>query len=73
MDIHFSDDMSDCIFCKEYESKTKNIIWQGERFFTRLDNVPVSPGHIEIMPTRHIVRLEELSNEEFGGLKEAID
>ena len=52
---------NNCIFCNiEEESKViKNKDW-----FVIYDRFPVSPGHMLIIPYRHINSLEELYNSE---------
>ncbi len=64
--------MEGCTFCEIYEKKV-NIINENEHFYSRFDLFPVSPGHVEIIPKKHIVSLLDLTNEEWANLQQAID
>lgn len=63
--------MKDCFFCKTYIER-KEIDFENEYFYSRLDRFPVSPGHIEVIPKRHVIKLEELTTMEWTSLKHAI-
>ncbi len=55
--------MEDCIFCKIYE-KRWDLCYEDNFFFGRFDAVPVSPGHVELIPKRHIATLFDLNEDE---------
>lgn len=62
--------MKECIFCEIYrEKRGKNlankIVFQGKYFYLRFDDVPVSPGHLEIVAKRHIGSLVDLRVDEW--------
>jgi len=57
-----------CIFCEEYEKKDKSIFYENKYFFARYDKFPVSPGHAEIIPIRHVDSLDKLTQEEWNAL-----
>lgn len=53
-----------CLFCDKDNKEEHRIIAEDALFYARWDNVPVSKGHAEIVPKRHIESLFELSLEE---------
>jgi len=63
--------MDKCIFCKIYKNKVE-IIYENRYFYARFDMFPVSPGHAEVMPIRHVVSFLDLSEEECMYLKSSI-
>ena len=40
---------SDCVFCKKYD-----LVHQGKLVFISQDRYPASPGHMLIVPDRHV-------------------
>ncbi len=63
---------NDCTFCKIYKNK-QGIIYEDTYFFAQFDKFPVTPGHTEIIPKRHIASLFELSNTEWIHLQTTIE
>jgi len=61
----------ECVFCKIYK-KRLGIIFENEYFYAQFDRFPVSPGHAEIIPKRHVVSLFNLTDEEWKFLKPAL-
>ncbi|MCD6547114.1 MAG: HIT family protein [Nanoarchaeota archaeon] len=61
----------ECVFCKIYK-ENKDVIYENKYFFAQFDKFPVSPGHAEIIPKRHVASLFELSDEEWKYLKSAL-
>jgi len=53
-----------CLFCDRENSKEHTIIHENELFYARWDNFPISKGHAEIIPKKHIESLFELTNAE---------
>jgi histidine triad (HIT) family protein len=54
----------DCIFCKIAEGKIPcSKIYEDEGFLAFLDIKPVSHGHILIIPKKHVVWMDEASDE----------
>ena len=44
-----------CLFCKIRDGKVPaNIIWENNRFIAFLDINPVNPGHVLLIPKKHI-------------------
>lgn len=60
--------MERCTFCEIYKHKKESIFYDGKYFFAQFDCVPVSPGHAEVIPKRHVVSLSDLSQEEWTTL-----
>jgi histidine triad (HIT) family protein len=62
----------ECIFCELYNEK-KEIIYENSIFYARFDKFPISPGHAEVIPKKHLVSLADLTAEEWAELKPAIE
>jgi diadenosine tetraphosphate (Ap4A) HIT family hydrolase len=60
-----------CVFCEVYTER-RGIIAETEHFFSQLDKFPVSPGHAEVIPKRHVDRLLDLSASEWSDLMKAL-
>lgn len=55
---------TDCIFCQADDPSLNRILCQNDLFFARFDNFPANPGHIEIVPRRHVVSFFDLDDQE---------
>lgn len=54
--------MTDCIFCKIISKEIPSYsVWEDEHFFAFLDNFPVQPGHMLIIPKEHVENVFALS------------
>lgn len=53
-----------CLFCDKENKEKHIIINENELFYARWDNFPVSQGHAEIVPKRHIESFFELTDTE---------
>ena len=56
-----------CIFCdkaKENKDELNYILYRGEKNFVILNTYPYNPGHLMVVPYRHVSSLEELDYEE---------
>jgi len=62
---------TDCIFCKHVNDPNQ-VIWKNEYFYARFDRYPVSPGHVNIVPIRHIVDVASLNSNEWNSLQNSI-
>ncbi len=60
----------DCIFCTIKNSERK--LWQNDSFFIFLDNFPVNPGHMLVVPINHTLSLLDLSDDAWMDLNKAI-
>lgn len=56
-----------CIFCAIIEGnprvKTK-IVYRNDKFMILLNMFPFNPGHVMVVPIRHVVKLSELNQDE---------
>lgn len=52
-----------CYFCRELETGG-NMFLENELAVARWDGYPISPGHAEIIPKRHVQSVEELTEAE---------
>lgn len=55
---------TDCLFCQADDPSLNRILCQNDLFFARFDNFPANPGHIEIVPRRHVVSFFDLDEHE---------
>lgn len=53
----------DCLFCKLYE-EDKEFVYENRYFYAQLDAHPINPGHILIIPKRHVVSFFDLEPQE---------
>ena len=56
-----------CILCdkpKENNDTLNYILYRGGKNFIILNSYPYNPGHLMVVPYRHIANLEEMSDEE---------
>jgi len=60
--------MGDCRFCDTAYQSTRNDL-ENELFFANYDNRPVSPGHMKLIPKRHVNSLCELTEKELVALR----
>jgi ATP adenylyltransferase len=70
---------TDCVFCAIIEAdapeREKLIVWQADMVVAMLNAFPYAPGHVMVMPRRHLRDLEELTTDEeaalWGGVRRA--
>ncbi len=55
-----------CLFCQEVTERPDNVFYEEESglFVARWDNFPSTPGHAEVIPTRHFSDVVQLNDEE---------
>lgn len=53
-----------CLFCLRDDENLNTIIDANETCYARLDNFPATPGHVEIVPKRHVESFFDLSESE---------
>lgn len=60
----------ECIFCTEISLKDENIFYRSPDglFVARWDLFPATPGHAEILPSRHVQQFAELTEKELTNL-----
>ncbi len=54
---------SDCLFCRRVD-----LVYQGELTFISQDKYPASPGHLLIIPNRHVPNYFDCTQEEIAEL-----
>lgn len=53
----------DCVFCQFAANKGKFFkIWEDKNFFAFLDNKPINPGHILLVPKQHFEYIFDLDD-----------
>lgn len=59
-------DFDGCLFCNlpSVEDREARIIARNEHGYILLNNAPYAPGHVMIVPTRHIGEFYDLTEEE---------
>ena len=61
-----------CIFCDIAAGRlSAEIVWRGEGALAFLDHRPLFPGHVLLIPDRHIMTLADLPASEAGRFFEA--
>ena len=59
---------STCLFCDRNNATAHTIIAENELAYARWDNFPVSDGHAEVIPKRHVESFFELTDEEVSAV-----
>ncbi len=62
----------DCTFCMLYEDGAA-VVYEDDRFYAQFDPYPVTPGHAEVIPTRHVADLQGLDDAERAQLLDTVD
>lgn len=65
------EEKSSCLFC-ELSKNPENVIYENGLFYAQFDKFPITPGHSEVIPKKHIDKLLDLNSEEWTSLKEAV-
>src|SRR6202000_250853 len=69
---HVKDDSRDCLFCGIASGVTlAEVVSRTPDSIAFLDHRPLFPGHILLIPTRHVVTLADLPAAEVGPLFQA--
>lgn len=55
--------MSQCVFCKISAIKDR-VVFKNDYFLVILTNIPIVPGHLLIVPIRHVQKFDELTQKE---------
>ena len=62
---------SECIFCRiQRGEESERVLARTDLGFAVLNRYPYSPGHILVIPNRHVGELEDLNDEESLGLQQ---
>lgn len=59
---------NECFFCNANDNKQSAFIIENELAYARWDDFPVSDGHAEVIPKRHIGSYFELNDNEVSAL-----
>ena len=66
--------MKGCLFCEKDDPGKNKVICENDMAYSRWDNFPISKGHAQVVPKRHVVSFFDLKGDEltqiFGLLKE---
>jgi diadenosine tetraphosphate (Ap4A) HIT family hydrolase len=54
---------ANCLFCNLFETR-RAADFESDLFWAKLDIHPVSPGHLLLIPKRHIIGLDDLKRSE---------
>ncbi|MGV8086598.1 MAG: HIT family protein [Candidatus Woesearchaeota archaeon] len=61
-----------CFFCKVIKEDI-GVFYENNYFYSRFDRYPVSPGHTEIIPKRHVISLTDLTIPERHSLIDSVE
>lgn len=65
--------MKGCLFCEKDDPEKNKVICENDMAYSRWDNFPISKGHAQVVPKRHVVSFFDLKGDEliqiFGLLK----
>jgi uncharacterized protein (DUF924 family)/diadenosine tetraphosphate (Ap4A) HIT family hydrolase len=65
--------LKDCVFCAGLRGEVElSRVFEDDQVLAFLDHKPVFPGHVLLIPKRHIVTLDELDPQEVPGLFEKL-
>ena len=58
--------MDECVFCAEIGHEDPNVFTKSSKglLAARWDKFPVAPGHVEIIPVRHVRHVKDLTSTE---------
>jgi ATP adenylyltransferase len=70
IESHRDDDGGGCVFCALLEpgAEPHRVLERRPLAFVTLAKYPYNPGHLLILPTRHVADIEELSDDEASGI-----
>ena len=61
----------DCPFCTN-EHVIARLIYKDDLVMAFPTNIPITPGHVLVSPTRHIAKIDELTDKELIAIKNFI-
>ncbi|PXX71502.1 diadenosine tetraphosphate (Ap4A) HIT family hydrolase [Nocardia tenerifensis] len=53
-----------CLFCRHADPTANTVVRRRGTMYARWDNFPASPGHVEIVPFRHILSFFDMNDRE---------
>jgi histidine triad (HIT) family protein len=64
--IQIKNKMKNCAFCKIVKGELPAVkLWEDEKYFIFLDNQPVKPGHVLVLPKKHTDYIFDLNDKEY--------
>jgi histidine triad (HIT) family protein len=60
-----------CLFCENKEI-AERVIYEDDLVKIFPTNIPITPGHVLVLPKRHILKIDELSEKELVAIKDWI-
>lgn len=64
---------AECVFCRiQRGEESERVLTRSNQSFVVLNKFPYSPGHILVIPNRHVGDLEELDDEESLDLQQQL-
>jgi histidine triad (HIT) family protein len=67
----FSTSQPGCAFCRK-EILERQVFYRGEKVLALVSYKPVVPGHVLVIPKRHVERFEQLEGDEIGEIGETL-
>ncbi|WP_068056296.1 HIT family protein [Nocardia xishanensis] len=58
-----------CIFCRPADPEMNTVLARSRRWYARWDNFPAQPGHLKLVPFRHIPSFFDLTSQEMHDLR----
>lgn len=65
---YFDMNNKSCLFCDKDNPDANTIIAENDYAYARWDNFPANPGHIEVIPIRHVESFFDLTEEELHAI-----
>ena len=62
--------MTDCQYCNRKYQESERTILENELWFANFDNHPINPGHMKVIPKRHVESITELTDAELLFMRE---
>ncbi|WP_194832894.1 HIT domain-containing protein [Nocardia sp. XZ_19_369] len=53
-----------CLFCRHADPAINTVVRRRGTMYARWDNFPASPGHVEIVPFRHVLSFFDMNDRE---------
>jgi len=53
-----------CLFCEKDDTQKNKVICENDLAYSRWDNSPISKGHAQVVPKRHVVSFFDLKGDE---------
>ena len=61
--------MKNCVFCKIIKGEIPAIkIWEDKKYLIFLDMKPINPGHLLVIPKKHIRLIFDLDDKDYSEL-----